>query len=337
MTAPLTFDGATVYVHPDVAALGRAAADQAAALMRRPSRRGVAHVMFATGNSQLAFVDALVTQHPTCPGPTPWSSTWTSTWASGPTIRPASSGGSGEDRRSPSPRAAHYVEGLGDPGAECRRYAELLRPIRSICAAWASARTGIWPSTTPPWPTSTILSTSRWSSSRRLPPTTGQRGALRRPGGRPDPGPDGHHSRPAAGRPGSGHRARGAQGRSGARALTGPMSTACPASALRTITHATIHLEPRRPGCGPAEAEKKKKKTRRSTTVNPISDLSGPRRARGQRVLGRRRPDRRSPVVGRHPARGLDGPGPGGPHRQHPTAGPGHLGWAQGRPARRRR
>jgi glucosamine-6-phosphate deaminase len=27
-------------------------------------------------------------------------------------------------------------------------------------------------------------------------------------------------------------------------ALTGPISTACPASALRTITHATVHLEP---------------------------------------------------------------------------------------------
>jgi glucosamine-6-phosphate deaminase len=27
-------------------------------------------------------------------------------------------------------------------------------------------------------------------------------------------------------------------------ALTGPITTACPASALRTIRHATIHLEP---------------------------------------------------------------------------------------------
>jgi glucosamine-6-phosphate deaminase len=27
-------------------------------------------------------------------------------------------------------------------------------------------------------------------------------------------------------------------------ALTGPISTACPASALRTIDHATVHLEP---------------------------------------------------------------------------------------------
>ena len=27
-------------------------------------------------------------------------------------------------------------------------------------------------------------------------------------------------------------------------ALTGPVATSCPASALRTISHATIHLEP---------------------------------------------------------------------------------------------
>ncbi len=35
----------------------------------------------------------------------------------------------------------------------------------STCAAWASGRTGTWPSTTRAWPTSTTRSTSRWSSS----------------------------------------------------------------------------------------------------------------------------------------------------------------------------
>ena len=38
---------------------------------------------------------------------------------------------------------------------------------RSTCAASGSARTGTWPSTTRPWPTSPTRSTSRWSSSRR--------------------------------------------------------------------------------------------------------------------------------------------------------------------------
>ena len=65
------------------------------------------------------------------------------------------------------PRDAYYVEGLGDAEAEC---APLQRrssgAIRSTCAASASARTGIWPSTTRRWPTSPTRATSRWSSSR---------------------------------------------------------------------------------------------------------------------------------------------------------------------------
>jgi glucosamine-6-phosphate deaminase len=56
-----TIDGATVHVLPDVAAMARAAADEALAVMQAAvASRGTAHVMFATGNSQLAFVDALV-------------------------------------------------------------------------------------------------------------------------------------------------------------------------------------------------------------------------------------------------------------------------------------
>ena len=70
------------------------------------------------------------------PGPTPSSSTWTSTWGSGPTTRPASSAGSASASSSrPGPKAAYYVEGLGDPEAECRRYAGLLRrhPLDLCC------------------------------------------------------------------------------------------------------------------------------------------------------------------------------------------------------------
>ena len=56
-----TIGGATVRVHTDVAAMARAAADEARDVMRAAvASRGTAHVMFATGNSQLAFVDALV-------------------------------------------------------------------------------------------------------------------------------------------------------------------------------------------------------------------------------------------------------------------------------------
>jgi glucosamine-6-phosphate deaminase len=67
--SPVTsFGEAPVLVHADVTALARAAADQAAGVLRAAVRaRGVAHAMFATGNSQLAFVEALVTRTPGVP------------------------------------------------------------------------------------------------------------------------------------------------------------------------------------------------------------------------------------------------------------------------------
>ena len=51
-----------VVVHPDVDSLARdAAREAAAALVGAISERGSAHAMFASGNSQLAFLDMLVT------------------------------------------------------------------------------------------------------------------------------------------------------------------------------------------------------------------------------------------------------------------------------------
>ena len=62
------FGPAPVLVHPDVAEMARAAAEQAATVLRTAVRaRGVAHAMFATGNSQLAFVEALVARTPDVP------------------------------------------------------------------------------------------------------------------------------------------------------------------------------------------------------------------------------------------------------------------------------
>ena len=56
-----TIDDVTVRVLPDERAMARAAADEALAVMHAAvAARGVAHVMFATGNSQLAFLQALV-------------------------------------------------------------------------------------------------------------------------------------------------------------------------------------------------------------------------------------------------------------------------------------
>ena len=60
---PRTFKAgdATVHVHLDPDALARAAADEALTVLQAAvAARGVAHAMFATGNSQLAFVRTLV-------------------------------------------------------------------------------------------------------------------------------------------------------------------------------------------------------------------------------------------------------------------------------------
>ena len=133
----MTFGQARVLVFPDVAGMARAAADQAADLMRVAVRdRGVANVMFATGNSQLAFVEALVTQAPDVPwsdvvvfhmdeyvGIGPDHPAGFQRWIRERIVMPA------------APRAAHYVDGLGDPARACARYAELLadHPLDLCC------------------------------------------------------------------------------------------------------------------------------------------------------------------------------------------------------------
>jgi len=131
------FGSAPVLVHPDVAEMARAAADQAATVLRAAvTAHGVAHAMFATGNSQLAFVDALVTRTPDVP------------WSDVVVFHMDEYVGIGADHPAgfqrwireqivvPAvPRAAHYVEGLGDPAAASAHYAELLahHPLDLCC------------------------------------------------------------------------------------------------------------------------------------------------------------------------------------------------------------
>src|ERR1700722_19882234 len=128
MTSPSTYGGATVYIHADVAAMSRAAADQAAAIMRSAvEARGVAPVMFATRNSQLDFLDALVTRTPDVP----WPGTVVFHMDEYVGVGPDHPAGFQRYIRQrivepAHPRAAYYVEGLGDPEEECRRYAGLL-------------------------------------------------------------------------------------------------------------------------------------------------------------------------------------------------------------------
>ena len=130
-------DRMRVLVHRDGASLGRAAADHAAQVVRRAvATRGVAHTMFATGNSQLAFVDALVHDTPDVP------------WADVVVFHMDEYVGAGPDHRAGfqrwirerivdrvRPRAAHYLDGLADPVAECDRYGALLRghPLDLCC------------------------------------------------------------------------------------------------------------------------------------------------------------------------------------------------------------
>jgi len=57
---PLLFDQLAVETHPDTAAMGYAAAQAAAQIIREAvSARGVANVILATGNSQQAFLESL--------------------------------------------------------------------------------------------------------------------------------------------------------------------------------------------------------------------------------------------------------------------------------------
>ena len=129
---------------PDVArlsspeALASAAADEASRVLRQAVEdRGVAHAMFATGNSQLAFVDALVEPRPTCP------------WADVVVFHMDEYVGVGPDhpagfqrwirrahrRARPGRGPPTTSTGWPTPTGECARYAGLLRrhPLDLCC------------------------------------------------------------------------------------------------------------------------------------------------------------------------------------------------------------
>jgi glucosamine-6-phosphate deaminase len=242
-----TIDGATVQVHADVAAMARAAADEALAVMRRAvAARGVAHVMFATGNSQLAFTQALV--HET--EGVPWADTVVfhmdeyvgvgpdhpagfQRWIRERIVEPA------------RPRAAYYVEGLGDPEAESRRYADLLRqhPLDLCCLG--IGENGHLAFNDPPvadfGDPLDVKVVELEAACRRQQVNEGHFPglddvpthaitvtipALLRAGRVLAIVPEARKAEPVAA------------------ALTGPITTACPASALRTISQAIVYLEP---------------------------------------------------------------------------------------------
>ncbi len=246
-TGTRTIDGATVQVHADVAAMARAAADEAVRVLQAAvAARGTAHAMFATGNSQLAFVHALVHETEGVP------------WADTVVFHMDEYVGVGHDHPAGfqrwirerivepvHPKAAYYVEGLGDAEAECSRYSELLRqhPLDLCCLG--VGENGHLAFNDPPVADfadpldvkvvelepacrQQQVNEGHFPGVDAVPAhaITVTIPALLRAGRVLAIVPEARKATPVAA------------------ALTGPITTACPASALRTISHATIHLEP---------------------------------------------------------------------------------------------
>jgi len=111
-----------------------AAADATAVLQAAVAERGAAHAMFATGNSQLGFLDELVTRD------VDWSKIVVFHMDEYVGVGPDHPAGFGRYIRERigdrvHPRAVHYLRGTGDPEAECERYARLLgeHPLDLCC------------------------------------------------------------------------------------------------------------------------------------------------------------------------------------------------------------
>jgi glucosamine-6-phosphate deaminase len=124
-----------VRVFPTARDLAQAAADDAAAVLNRASAtRGTANAMFATGNSQLLFLEALMLRA------VDWARVVVFHMDEYVGIGPDHPAGFAryireriEERA--HPKTVHYIRGAGDPQAECARYAGLLgdHPLDLCC------------------------------------------------------------------------------------------------------------------------------------------------------------------------------------------------------------
>jgi len=242
-----TVDRATVTVHPDVDAMARAAADEALAVLRAAvEARGVAHAMFATGNSQMAFVHALVA----LTDGVPWSQTVVFHMDEYVGVGPDHPAGFQRWIRErivdpAHPKAAYYVEGLGDPEEECARYAGLLRehPLDLCCLG--VGENGHLAFNDPPvadFDDPRDVKVVELDTACRMQQVneghfegladvpahaiTVTIPALLRASRVIAVVPESRKAEPVAA------------------ALTGPVSTSCPASVLRTVAHVSIHLDP---------------------------------------------------------------------------------------------
>jgi glucosamine-6-phosphate deaminase len=246
-TPPWKVDGLTVTVHEDTPALARAAADEAAAVLRAAvAARGVAHAMFATGNSQLAFTETLIGHTPDVP----WSDTVVFHMDEYVGVGPDHPAGFARWIRErivarAHPGAAYYVEGLGDPEAACRRYAELLaaHPLDLCCLG--IGENGHLAFNDPPVADfadpldvkvveldqacrAQQVNEGHFPTLDAVPARaiTVTIPALLRAAQVLAIVPEARKAQPVS------------------TALTAPVTTSCPATALRTIDHATIHLDP---------------------------------------------------------------------------------------------
>jgi glucosamine-6-phosphate deaminase len=238
---------ATVQLHRDAEALARGAADEAADVLRAAvAARGIAHAMFATGNSQLAFVQKLV--HET--SGVPWSETVVFHMDEYVGVGPDHPAGFQRWIRrritEPArPKAAFYVEGLGDPVGECARYAALLRQYPLDLCCLGIGENGHLAFNDPP-----VADFADPLDVKVVELDPACRAQQVNEGHFPDldavPAEAITVTIPALLRAGrvlavvpEGRKAQPVHD-----ALVGPIGTRCPASALRTVAHATIHLEP---------------------------------------------------------------------------------------------
>lgn len=130
-----TADALPVEVHDTEDAMGAAAAERAATVIRDAvAARGTARVVIATGNSQYAFTDALA-QHDL-----PWEHVEVfhmDEYVGVDDTHPASFQRWIRERIAErySPKAVHYISGEGDPEVEAARYEAELRsaPLDLVC------------------------------------------------------------------------------------------------------------------------------------------------------------------------------------------------------------
>lgn len=123
--------------HQSTLAMARAAADEAANTIRLAvEENGVANVMFATGNSQLQFIELLTDSTPDIPWQDVIVFHMDEYIGIGPNDQPGFQRWIRERiTLKTSPREAFYINGLNDPLAECARYAQLLEvhPLDLCC------------------------------------------------------------------------------------------------------------------------------------------------------------------------------------------------------------